>query len=245
MKFLSTLLVAVVALGGCAYHDFDPHPFDGRGFHPDTSGYRLDYVDPARFSLVSPDWRIDNYRIDERTEEPRRRQSRQRTDLILHHRTNAGVIFISAPELGPRDATTDLRVLAESYVGSIASNGYMSNGYMLASIAPTGRVEVRERRYAAEMLDRHDLAVAGQPAHAVLIDVANLNQTEVAPEERQARAIVVFARAPRTRVHEIGNVHTEEPLVLIVGYANTPADFESGMDDFRSLLRGIRFDPAR
>lgn len=228
-------LSLVLACAGCA-GTTDRLPFDSSGFHRPHAAYRIDYVDAARHRMLGDDWRIDNYPLAQRDEAPESTMMRPLTDLVLQHRRTHAMIWTDAEELGASLEQTELRVLADNWVASIARNGYLG----ARVISPT-EIAVSERRYAAEILDRRAIQVGGTPAHAVLIDVANLNQTEITPEARAARALIVFVRMPHPAHVREGFGVGDEPLVMISGYANAPAEFGDELPDFIGFLESIRF----
>jgi hypothetical protein len=98
---------------------------------------------------------------------------------------------------------------------------------------------VVEHRHAAVVLDEGPAVVAGQPAYAATIEVANIDEVRVAPGARTSRIQLVLLRAPHDEIYEpIRNEPMRHyPVVLLAGYSNMPADFAKGLEDFHGLLR--------
>jgi hypothetical protein len=212
------------------------YPFDSRGLAPPQGGYRVDFEDAASYRFLSADWRIDNFVLDD-DERPRARETAT-LDLSLHHRRTHAQIWVDSAVIDRSVEQTELRVLAENWVASIADHGYFD-----ATFVGGAGVEITSRRYAAEILDARAVGIGGQPGYSVLVDVANLNQAEIRPEERAARALVTFVRLPHPRRIRSGNAIAEEPMLMVIGYVNVPQEFDENMADFTRFVESIEFVP--
>ena len=117
-------------------------------------------------------------------------------------------------------------------------------GYLIADVSPD-EVMVAERRYASRVLDELPVVVSGQPGQAILLEVANVDQLQLERGSRTINAVVVLIRAPFRWRQESALGHRDWPMLMIVGYANSPAEFDASMPDFERFLGNIRFEGQR
>lgn len=105
---------------------------------------------------------------------------------------------------------------------------------------PTAPSIVVERRNAAVIIEQGPAALAGQPAYAATIDVANIDQVRLSPAARSRRVQLVLMRAPRAEEIDSDpgdpDVHS---VLILAGYSNMITDFPVGLEDFHDLLRRL------
>jgi hypothetical protein len=158
------------------------------------------------------------------------------------HRVHAGAIWLRDIPIHPKLRSKDLRVLMQSYIDELAGATYETVQRGSTSRWETKPQIVVEHRRAAAVLEEGPAVVAGQPAYAATIEVANIDEVHVAPRARTSRVQLVLLRAPQDEVYEPSNIHEPPqryPVVLLAGYSNMPVDFAKGLEDFHGLLRKI------
>lgn len=159
-------------------------------------------------------------------------------DLRLDHRRNNGRIWLRTFPVPDSARDRDLSVLVQNFVENIAANGYFT-----ADVREREHVTVEERRYATQVLDTQRVSVSQHEAAAVMFDVANVNQLQMSASARSARAMVVMARTPYHYVIRNGAGGRSWPILMLIGYANAPADFDAGLPDFQRFVQAIELRP--
>jgi hypothetical protein len=84
--------------------------------------------------------------------------------------------------------------------------------------------------------------VAGRPAYAATIEVANIDEVHVTPRARTSRIQIVLVRAPQDELYEPTELNVPKqrfPVVVLAAYSNMPADFANGLEDFHGLLQRL------
>jgi hypothetical protein len=156
----------------------------------------------------------------------------QAYDLRFEHERHGGVIWVRTTPVSVEWGSRDLRVLARKYVESVSGAGFELVQFTAATVVS------RERRWASSVVGEVPATLAGQQAHAVIMDVANVDQLKLDPSHRSARVEFVLARTPYAYV-TTGRNPARFPVVLIAGYANQPTDFDASLADFWGLLGRI------
>jgi hypothetical protein len=218
-------------------------------------GYRIVASGGPR-NFISADWRVENFTADgsaktgadydtwlyvdvDGDDEDERMERASYYDLRLEHRRNNGSIWVRTFPVSEVTDGKALTVLVQNYVENIAAAGYFTAG-----ISEAGAVSVEERRFATRILDTEATSIGGHDAAAVLFDVANVNQLQMSLSARSARALVFISRTPfRYRVRTALGVR-EWPVLMLVGFANAPDDFDASLPDFQRFLGAIQMSPA-
>jgi hypothetical protein len=223
------------------------------GYAPDNCGYEVRFEDADRQSLMSPEWRLDNFVRGGDGFKPKEGSDYEAElfldtdddgisnklgefpiyDLRFTHRRTAGVIAIRSIPLDLTSQDRELRVLADSLVESISGGAYV-----MVQIGGEDRRTNKDRRYAAKVQRRAEATLAGQPAHVITIDVSNVDRLEVDPESVEVRATLVLVRTG-AKLTFASSSKTEFPLLLIAAYINSPQDYAAAESDFVSLLSRI------
>ncbi len=186
-------------------------------------GYVVDRGDTDEDRFLSNSWRIERH---------------AKHDLLLKHLRHNGQLWIQVVKLDEEHLEMPPGVLARNFVENLAGGSW--------SIRLDGRRFVgREVRWASYLVDEQSSQVDGQPAHIVLVDVANVDQLQMDENARSARAAVALIRGPVFRVERSGERVRRWPQLLIVGYANAPEEFNDDIDAFEQLLRSIHFEGDR
>ena len=222
--------------------------FGPDGFSQTVHGYR---VNAEAGRVLPPEWQIDNYygAPDDLTPKSapeymirydidcqgdglyERSEEQLEYDLRYTHGQRDALIWLRTFPISWRLAQKDLRVLAQAYLDEVAGAGYES--VRLRS----GQDFVIEKRYAAELLDKADAALAGLPAYEITFDVANIDQIRLTPRARKRRVRVILARTNFEYDPQEGC--SGLPVLLLAGYANLPEDFARDLPDFVSFLERI------
>jgi hypothetical protein len=207
-------------------------------------------------SFVSSDWRVENFLPDGDAKsgaeydtswfvdvnddgDDDRLEGASYYDLRLEHRRNNGSIWVRTFPVSDITADKELTVIVQNYVENIAAAGYFTAG-----ITETGALRIEERRFATRVLDTKSIGLDGQEAAAVLFDVADVNQLQMSANARSARALVLISRTPfRYRVRTGLGVR-EWPVLMLVGFANAPGNFDASLPDFRRFLSSIEMAPG-
>jgi hypothetical protein len=159
------------------------------------------------------------------------------------HRVHAGAIWLRDIPIQAKLRHKDLRVLMQTYIDELAGATYETVQRGSTSPWESKPQIVVEHRHAAAILEEGPAVVAGQPAYAATIEVANIDEIRVAPRARTSRVQLVLLRAPQGEVYEppsnVREPTQRYPVILLAGYSNMPADFAKGLEDFHGLLRSL------
>jgi hypothetical protein len=163
-------------------------------------------------------------------------------DLRFENRVHAGVVFLRTIPISSNLRQKKLSVLMDQYVEQIAGAGYE-----LVSLN-RGQAVVVEKRYAAKVVAQRNTSLAGREALLTVLDVANVDQLKVDPKARHQRVELVllhtnFAYKPRL-TSETAQA-SAFPVVMFLGYANLPAEFDTGLADFHDFLGRIEIHGRR
>ena len=151
-------------------------------------------------------------------------------DLRLVNVRNAGAIWLRTLPLHPDDEQRDLRVLAEQYVAGVAGTHYE-----VAQLEGALYHVNHANTYATSIQHRASGTLAGQPAYAVTVDVAEVHQLELDPKARGQRVTLVFVRTPFHFEYR----QRKLPVLMLVGYSNLVDDYQGGLDALHGFLSHI------
>lgn len=167
-------------------------------------------------------------------------------DLLFKHRRDDGRIFLSTFPISQHAADRELSVMLRDFVESAAASGEITHNYSAGSSRAAAPM-------ASRVLASRPTRVHGFPAHEVIFEVANVQQLELSPSARWQRGHVVLVRPemvfgqrqlyPAIRVPDLGRGVGQEtfyPVLMVIGYANHPDEFDAHHDEFRDLLSRIR-----
>jgi hypothetical protein len=116
-------------------------------------------------------------------------------------------------------------------------------GYELVQLTPQTRVVI-EKRYAAAVTTEGPALLAGKPAHYARLQVGNLDQLRLDPNARKEQVELVLLHTNFVYKKKVGSRSSAQgfPVILLIGYANQPEEFDEGLVDFRSFLSRIWLD---
>ncbi len=251
---LSTVLLSVAALGCSTFQTFRAD-----GFHHEE--YPLTVRSPPGAptgALISPEWRLDNYQVDEigLPTKPKVGPDYEAKiavdtdgdgkldqdvqvlahDLLFRHRRNAGRIWLRALPISQALGETDLRVIMRAFEDAMAGAGYS------VTSLDFGRVNVEEKRFAARLLESAPTTVSGQEAFAATFEVANVDQMALTKDARTERGRIVLVRTSYLWSPYKVDWSPERalfPVLVVAGYSNLPEDFEVGRADFERFLGAL------
>jgi len=222
--------------------------FTDGAFAHTTYPYR---VVPAADGILDVAWRLENfqrkrdgeleqkksdelvsdYRLDSDADgQPDATLSIPTFDLRYEHRQRDGVIWLRTFPISGTLRIKELRVLMQNYIDQIAGVGYET--------VDLEKMEVLERRFASEMLDRGDATLAGRRAYVATVDVANIDQVHLSPTSRAVRVRLVLVRPDFAYIPDKNN-SAAFPVLMMAAYSNLPEDFERDLPSFERFLGEI------
>jgi hypothetical protein len=249
---LAGLLAAAMAFVGCRYRS---GVFDATSFKSRLYPYTVHYGDPDQHALISQDWVVENYLSDSdgRPTTPKQTKTYQKVldlelangqtvnesfdvyDLLLVHSASDAEIWLRAIPISPRRSGRSLHVVAEQYAEGLSGSGFFKSDL--------GRIAVESQTYAGHVLASRPVTVAGLEALETTVEVANVDQLRLDPKSRSAQIRVVFVRTPFTTKSEYPTRRV--PIMLMIGYANNPTDFDAQSADFDRFLGLIEVNGSR
>ena len=243
-----------VAAGAVANHrpsaeNEDLGHFGRHGFYHAVLPYSVKYLDASQRRLVSSNWILDNFYTDKR-DRTRPKESDEYMDVVafdttgdgehdvrervhrydlrfLNRRTSA-VIWHSTFPMSQTLADTELRVLAQKYVESVAGADYVTVSLGAASVS-------EERRHSARMLHSRGIAVDGHRAFEFTFEVANVEQLKLASDSRTRHVRIVMVRP--TFGWDADGVTF--PVLMVLGYSAQPDDFTRTVGDFARYVNQV------
>jgi hypothetical protein len=245
-------LALLLSLGNCA--PAVPPAFSAHGFRNKVHGYKiaaLSGADASKGVLMPSDWLLDNYYWDHETLTPKsspgyktriefdldgdgtidRKESAFTHDLRWVHARHNGVIWIRSVPVSTRLRHVDLDVLLADYVNEMSGAGYEGVDF-------AGERTVTEHRYVAKIVRQTPGTLAGREAIDSELEVANSEQLKLDPKARWQRVRLLLARGPID--HYVRPAGAGElrpfPVVIVLGYLNSPDHFAEGQPDFDDLV---------
>jgi hypothetical protein len=222
--------------------------------------YAVTYDDEKSRSVLGDDWRLENYRHLEQSQDIERKEGYElayeldfndddKPDvtrrlpfpdlLFVHKRTNAR-LEVSTIVLGERRAHKELRVLLQDVVDGRSGTKSLFVG--LGELA----VGV-EKRFATRLVDVAEASLGEQKGVAATLERADLDQLQANPQTPWQRSRVFMMHAPFQYVAEEDALSSSaDPsaarkfhpyrVLFLVEYTNTMEDFDSQYPEFVRLL---------
>lgn len=223
--------------------------FRDDAFYSPTMSYTLPYRDAASRTFVSPEWALDNFAVDRagRPSAPKSgpdwrrdyefelddgRRFTESVDLydlrFVHVRTNARIWLRSVP-VSALAAERDLQGVAADYAEGLSGTGFFA--------VDAGSIKVGAQQFATKIVKARAGTLGADPAYDVTIELANLDQLRLDPKARSALVRVVFARTKLVyQTRAFAGHKTRLPVRWMIGYVNSPADFERQQPEFEAFL---------
>ncbi|MEM9189847.1 MAG: hypothetical protein AAGF12_11765 [Myxococcota bacterium] len=228
--------------------------FRADGFYHSEYAYRVPYAPGNGQALISSDWQLDNFDTPIYRPDP----SPKRSDDYFHtlaidddgdgvadvqrrvplydlrwiHRRHDATMWVRTFPLSRVHADRELRTLVQAYVDQVAGAGYVR-----VELGPNLTAVLEDRRYATRIVDMVHLPVADRDAFGVTFDVARVEQLQMQQSARSERVRIVLLRTGET--WSSGN--QEHPVLMLLGYANLPQDFDQDLPGFVQLLNQVDF----
>ena len=201
----------------------------------------------ASGQLMSDQWKLDNYyegtfgykpksapryvvtyQLDRDGDGEYERNAQELMyDLRFKHLVHDGVIYLRTIPISEDLKHKKLTVLLDGFVEEMAGAGYEVVQFNEETSV------VVEKRYAAVVIEEGEAQLGGLPAHAAILDIANLDQIKVDPLARSGRVQLILLHTP----FEYGS--RGFPVLLLAGYVNQPEDFQAGLPEFHELLSRV------
>jgi hypothetical protein len=233
--------------------------FRDDGFYSRVGPFRIAYLGGARPQALGPDWLLDNY-LFWRDGEPRVETLlggytlRLRVDPVgdgrysfeteiptfdLHwtQRNDAAIVWIRSIPLSRRLSERDLSVIAHDFVESLS-------GTEAYAVCFDWCVHAEAKTYATTIVAERELFLSGVPAYDLTFEIANVDQLQLNPDARAARARLVLARPGYWMDLRSGDRSYEAATLVAIGYAQTPDRFDEHLAEFEDLLQRIDFWPG-
>jgi hypothetical protein len=231
--------------------------FRETAFIPEFRHFQIGYVDADARDVTSEGWQPDNYhrdgagtiRINETDEYSTRygfdtnndgaadrTYTRPLYDLRLSHRGDGSVMFVRSIPLRHDLAERTLESLAHDYVDAVA-------GTTVVAVALTDRVAASASTHATQVVSERELALDRRRAYEIIFDVIDLDQHEVDAAAVSSRVRLVLAR-PVSGFEYQANAWVTAPMIVALGYAAEPENFERHAADFEDLLRRFTWSRA-
>jgi len=245
---LSHLLVPAVLMSftACAYQTAT---FTPDGYHQERYDYDVRYANRAQREIMPAGWVLDNYSRTESGLEPKSGEFYETTFRFdtdkdggfdaaetvptfelrfMHRQTGSSVWLRTVPAMAYETKRTVYAL--GRYADGVATAGY-ERAQFGEEVAPDAR------KFAVQILQMRQAELAGKPALALTVEVANLAELKKTLQATRTRVKFVLQRTDNTR--GIPTRDYEYETVLVAGYASRPATFLANLPDFDKFLGQI------
>jgi hypothetical protein len=242
------------------------------GFENAVYEYRVSYRDPAQKMFLGPDWQLDNYYFNTATNSYKaktgpdyvaerefdldgdgtislsEKSSEPIYDLRFVNTKDDGVIWIKAHPVAIVDRQRDLEVVLNNYADGLSGTGLYAQGNLFS-------VEhAKSRAFTTFVTMKEPITLGGLPGLAGEIEIAEVEKLRLDPKYRSEKVKVAFVRF----VFHESMYHTEtwpvvqykgaqvyeRPALLIAGYFNRIANFDSHVKEFDETLKQLSLGPS-
>jgi hypothetical protein len=241
------------ACAGVACGPRNTATFDNYGYKNDRYGYRL-LAESG--DLMGPSWKLDNLYKDPSGKLKPKKVPEYLTqfdldvdgdgdtdsikdeflfDLRFKHLQRDATIWLRTFPISDDLRGKDLRVLVQRYVDEVSGAGFEA-----VQLGPQTTI-LREKRFAAQAINRGQLTIAGQPAYETTFDVANVDEVAINKTARKTRVRIVLVRTPfEYQAGPTAKPGAKFAVLMLAGYANLPEDFDKDLPDFERLLNRVQ-----
>jgi hypothetical protein len=230
--------------------------FQPDGFHHNDLPVVVRYHDPSSWRFVGPDWRIDNFVLDEDGKpgdaksaqgyvenraidylgdgQPYRPGNAYIYDLKLVNRRTDATMWLQEIPLPMHDKDRSLQALLDNLVESISGTGFYTVrvGY--------DRSKVRAKTFGARIVQSAPVLFGKFTSLDATIEVVNLDQLKVDPTAKAAVVRVVLVRTAYTQAVDS---YVSASIVTVLGCESKARDFESTSADFERFLTSVQLGP--
>jgi hypothetical protein len=201
--------VLALANAGCAQATGSLGP---GGFSQPVYGYRIDYTPPDAKTFLGPDWRVDNFVLDDNTNTWKQKKGTDYVatreidedndgkigtsekheepiyDLRLTNARDDGVIWIKAHPLASHQSARDLDVELNDYADSLSGTGAYYQGSVFSV------THVKTRQFTTFVGAPEKRSVAGLDGIVATVEVAETARLQIEPTYRSAKIRVFLAK---------------------------------------------------
>jgi hypothetical protein len=234
-------ILTLLLFSGCASAGLG---FTDTGFV--GKGYSISYVETATYSIVPPDWDLDNYFYN-RQGKPHREKDQgiyrdtmdwvdvtgrsERVEYVIYdlkwRHGNGSTFAVCTVAVPPRHSNLRLSAFAEEW-----ANEYSGMQFSFK--------KGEAHRTASKIVETKARQVGGRAAREVTFDVVDVDQLQLDASAPRTRVRAVFVQAPL--VKEFLDSGLRPPAFLFVAYASDERKFDKLVDDYEGLIARIRFD---
>lgn len=225
--------------------------FGSDGFHHTKLGYTVRYGEPKQRQILSADWRLDNFQISGRQAPPQEPEAKKGTDYMTHvhvdldddgtpdlkeqlplydlrfeHVNTSAAIWLRTFPVARAYAQKDLGILLDSYANAVNDGRYVAVDLL------NRRLVVSTARSVARVRSSCWRQISGYHAIDGTIEIADAEQVKIAPETRRELVRLILLRTPSGWRPYGSEWRAPWPVMMVIGYAARPADFERNMADF-------------
>ncbi len=241
------------------------------GLVHDNNAYEIKFSKASKLQFINSDWIIDNWYLEKgEAKTPQRRigpkhkgvvymdlsgngvLSEEKTyfyDLELKNRKTSGSIWVNSFGLPSRMNKTLLDVFLQNYAESISgSDFWLSRGVI-------GKRPAQETKtYATQVVEKRNISFGPYKALIATISIANIDQLRMDPNHRHGTIRIMIMRIRGPYEHKTKSVvqgvtiHRKtkhENGFLVIGYFNSPAYYETNLQDYYRFLGQFRFNGKR
>jgi hypothetical protein len=171
-------------------------------------------------------------------------------DLKFLNARDNGVIWIQTRPVSPANERRDLDVLVENYADSLVGSGLYEQGTLF------GTAKAMARSFTTFVKDKNATRLGPHRAVAASIEVAETERLRGDPQSRLAMIRIVVTKFKyRAEVASLSSGipdlngtqatpvkrYEDRTAVMLIGYANDPARFASGLPSFEALVTLLRW----
>jgi hypothetical protein len=246
----TTVLLTVVTCGGAIVPLNES--FQADAYHHPALPYRIAYASPG--NLLGDGWLLDNYDDKKQLKSGGRYATTQLIDtngdgalnyerktptydLRFESRYDAGIIWIRTFPVSTALKERKLAALLDAYLESISGTDYE-----VVFVNSKAYRTTAAQRYAARVIEQEPVMLGKVEALEARVELVNLDQNALSDEAGKTLLSVVLAMTPYQ--YEIASGATTLPVLFVAAYSNRPVDFESGLKDFRGLVKRVEM-PTR
>jgi len=174
-------------------------------------------------------------------------------DLRFVNSRDSAVIWLKVHPMAFRNSKRDLDVMLENYADGLAGAGLFEQSSLF------GLEQNVARQYTTFVVEKEPIALGPLSAIRGVIEIAEVEKLRLDRSHRDSKAELVFAKI--SYLHPLGNVGAKNSLwpvvagqnqagyfekrtgLLVIGYYDDAARFETHLADFHGLLSRLQIPP--
>lgn len=249
-------LIAALAASACASSSLSGS-LRSDGYHHKLLPIQVSSLNDQAQSFVAPDWRLDNFKINERGaweqktgpgystpmtidlrgdgELPDRSTATDvpAFDVLLKHSRHGAQLWMRTELLPEPYRERTLESLVAAYAEQLSGTAFVG-----VSVYPVSAGV--SRGYAAKVVSAGPTKVGDRDAYEAVIEVANLDQLRLDPQHRSAIMHVVFVESGYNVYQVDDRGRARGRAVIVLGYRATPASYEESHGDFARFRDAVK-----